>query len=75
MQRTGAHLYFEFAADFVLYFVILALLLILLILFCIILMLSTQPPACSDGGTPLKWAIDENKPDVVALLRSVGASP
>ena len=28
MQRTGAHLYFEFAADFVLYFVFLALLLI-----------------------------------------------
>ena len=28
MQRTGAHLYFEFAADFVLYFGILALLLI-----------------------------------------------
>ena len=74
MQRTGAHLYFEFAADFVLYFVILALLLILLILFCIILMLSTHPPACSDGETPLKLAIDSNKPDVVALLRSVGAS-
>ena len=28
MQRTGAHLYFEFAADFVLYFVFLTLLLI-----------------------------------------------
>ena len=28
MHRTGAHLYFEFAADFVLYFVLLALLLI-----------------------------------------------
>ena len=28
MQRTGAHLYFEFTADFVLYFVFLALLLI-----------------------------------------------
>ena len=28
MQRPGAHLYFEFAADFVLYFVILTLLLI-----------------------------------------------
>ncbi len=75
MQRTGAHLYFEFAADFVLYFVILALLLISLILFCIILMLSTHPPACSDGDTPLKSAIDRREPDIVALLRSVGASP
>ena len=74
MQRTSAHLHFEFAADFVLYFVFLALLLILQILFCIILMLSTHPPACSDGYTPLKFAIDQNKPDVVALLRSVGAS-
>ena len=74
MQRPGAHLYFEFAADFVLYFVILALLLILLILFCIILMLSTHPPACSNGETPLKLAINENKTDVVALLCSVGAS-
>ena len=74
MQTTGAHLYFEFAADFVLYFVILALLLILLILFCIILMLSTHPPACRLGYTPLKVAIIENESDVVALLRSVGAS-
>ena len=74
MQRTGAHLYFESAADFVLYFVILALLLILLILFCIILMIATHPPDCSDGKTPLKLAIVENNPDVEALLRSVGAS-
>jgi hypothetical protein len=74
MQRTGAHLCFEFAAEFVLYFVFLTLLSILLILFCIILMLSTYPPACRDDKTPLKLAIDKNKPDVVALLRSVGAS-
>ena len=47
---------------------------LLLILCCIILMIATHPPACSDGSTPLKLAIDENKPDVVALLRSVGAS-
>jgi hypothetical protein len=47
---------------------------LLLILCCIILMIATHPPACSDGETPLKLAIDRNKPDVVALLRSVGAS-
>jgi hypothetical protein len=47
---------------------------LLLSLLCIILMLLTHPPACSRGDTPLKLAIDENKPDVVALLRSVGAS-
>ena len=74
MQRTGAHLYFEFAADFVLYFVFSALLHFLLILFCIVLMLSTHPPACSGGSTPLKLAIDWIKSDVVALLRSVGTS-
>ena len=50
------HLYFEFAADFVLF------------------MIATHPPACSDGKTPLKRAIDGNERDVVALLRSVGAS-
>ncbi len=74
MQRTGAHLYFEFAAEFVLYFVFVTLLSILLILFCIIFTLSTCPPACRDDKTPLKLAIDKNKPDVEALLRSVGAS-
>jgi hypothetical protein len=46
----------------------------LLILFCIILMIATHPPACSLGATPLKTAIDYKKPDIVALLRSVGAS-
>ncbi len=46
----------------------------LLFLFCIILMIATHPPARSDGDTPLKTAIDCNKSDVVALLRSVGAS-
>ena len=119
IQRTGAHLYFEFAADFVLYFVFLTLPLIfcssgqstalhgaaryghtavcelliagkadvdakdgcafmflnlLLILSCIILMTATHPPACSGGNTSLKSAILLNKSDVVALLRSVGAS-
>jgi hypothetical protein len=71
MQRTSAHLYFE---CFCVVFCFLALRLILLILFCIILMLSTHPPACSGGDTPLKLAIDENKPDVEALLRSVLAN-
>jgi hypothetical protein len=47
---------------------------LLLILCCIILMISTHPPACSGGNTPLKIAIDGNKRDAVALLRSVGAS-
>ena len=31
-------------------------------------MISTHPPACSDGNTPLKMAIDRNKPDVVVVL-------
>ena len=30
-----------------------------------------QPPPCSDGKTPLKLAIEANKPDVVALLQLV----
>jgi hypothetical protein len=59
MQRTGARIY---------------ILKLLLILCCIIIMIATHPHAFSRGGTPLKWAINENKPDVVALLRSVGAS-
>ncbi len=29
--------------------------------------------SCSDGETALKWAMNENKADVVAFLRSVGA--
>jgi hypothetical protein len=33
-----------------------------------------SPACCRDGNPPLKMAIDENKSDVVALLRSVGAS-
>jgi hypothetical protein len=32
-----------------------------------------HPPACSIGKTPLKLAIDQNKPDVIAFLRIVGA--
>jgi hypothetical protein len=34
---------------------------------------ATHPPACSDGDTPLKLAINKNKRKVVAFLRSVGA--
>jgi hypothetical protein len=30
--------------------------------------------ACSDGKTPLKRAIEKNRPDVVVLLRSVDAA-
>ncbi len=37
-------------------------------------MIATHPPACRDGETPLKVAIDKNEPDVAALLRKVGAS-
>jgi hypothetical protein len=33
----------------------------------------SQPPNCSDGTTPLKYAIDSGKSDVVAYLRSIGA--
>ena len=50
------------------------LLLILICMSCIILVLATQPPACSDGSTPLKLAIGGNEPDVAALLRSAGAA-
>ncbi len=60
MQRAGAHLYFEFAT--------------ILCCISIILMIATHPPACSAGDTPLKQAILYRKSDVVALLRSVGAS-
>ena len=38
------------------------------------LVLATHARSCRDGNTPLKWAIDMNKRDVVALLRSVGAT-
>ena len=53
MQRTGAHLYFEFAADFVLYFVFLTLLLI----FC-----------SSDQDTALHRAARYGYPAVCELL-------
>ena len=53
MQRTGAHLYFEFAADFVLYFAILTLLLI----FC-----------SSDRWTALHGAAEGGQPAVCELL-------
>ena len=46
---------------------------LLLILCCIILMIATHPSACSYGNTPLKDAIYNNKSDVVAYLRSIGA--
>ena len=51
MQRTGAHLHFEFAADFVLYFVILALLLI----FCS----SVQNTALHDAASYGQLAVCE----------------
>jgi hypothetical protein len=34
---------------------------------------ATHAPLCSKGTTPLKRAIDENNPDAIAFLRSVGA--
>ncbi len=34
---------------------------------------STHSLRCSDGKTALKYAIEENKADVVAYLRSIGA--
>ena len=33
---------------------------------------ATHAPSCS-GGTALNWAMDRNKADVIAFLRSVGA--
>ncbi len=47
-------------------------------------MLTTHPPACSDGNTALdcaigddrpEWTVDKDKADVVALLRSAAALP
>ena len=59
MQRTCEHLYIEFATDLLMHYY----------------HASRSLPACSyEGNTPLKWAIDGNRPDIVALLRSVGAS-
>ena len=53
MQRPGAHLYFEFAADFVLHFVILTLLLIF----------------CSSGqSTALHFAASKGHPAECELL-------
>jgi hypothetical protein len=42
---------------------------------CARALLCSQPHAlpCSNGRTPLKLAIDENKSDVAAFLRSAGA--
>jgi hypothetical protein len=34
---------------------------------------STHSLRCSDGSTALKWAINQNRTDVIALLRSIGA--
>jgi hypothetical protein len=34
---------------------------------------ATHAPPCSNDWTPLERAINYNKPDVVAFLRSVGA--
>jgi hypothetical protein len=57
---------------------------LLLILCCIVLVLTTHPLACSDGNTPLvcaigedrpEWTVNEDKADVVALLRSAAALP
>jgi len=44
-----------------------------LILCFIILLHFTLPPVCSLSNNPLTMAIEKNKRDVVALLRSVGA--
>jgi ankyrin repeat protein len=33
----------------------------------------SHPLACSDGWTALKYAMDNNKSDVVAFLRGIGA--
>ena len=33
----------------------------------------SHPLACSSGKTALKWAMDQNKSDVVAFLRGIGA--
>jgi hypothetical protein len=34
---------------------------------------STHTLRCSDGDTALKWAIQQNKADAAAYLRSIGA--
>ncbi len=39
----------------------------------LVMLLATHAPPCRSGYTPLKRAIEYDKPDVVAFLRSVGA--
>ena len=36
---------------------------------------STHSLRCSDGKTALKWAIDQSKADVVAVLEGVESTP
>ena len=43
------------------------------VLRALMMLFATHAPPCSMGNTPLKRAIDCGKPDVIALLRSVGA--
>ena len=62
MQRAGAHLYFEFAADFVLYFVILTLLLI----FCSSVQRTALHDAASYGQLAVCELLIAGKADVNA---------
>jgi hypothetical protein len=58
MPKAGAQSCVKFVTDFLLCFLVLV----------------PHPPHCSQGITPLKFAIEKNKRGVVALLRSAGAS-
>ncbi len=65
MQRTGAHLYFEFAADFVLYFDFLTLLLI----FCSSYQRTALHGAASNGQTAVCELLIASKADLNAKDR------
>jgi hypothetical protein len=39
----------------------------------LMMLFPTHAPSCSRGISPLKNAIESNRPDVIAFLRSVGA--
>jgi hypothetical protein len=39
----------------------------------LVMLFATHALRCRNGNTPLDWAIDLNKPELVAFLRSVGA--
>ena len=44
-----------------------------LLLRALIIIFAAHAPFCSKGTSALRFAIDQDQPDVIAFLRSVGA--